>query len=95
MQIIKKSKIPQCLISTCVHVNANVLSKAPAIQKFYKTSINKKISKVFSRFTASFIDHATRIFVLKTKITMSLNLELKFYLPKIQASTFIASLRYF
>ena len=42
MQIIKKSKIPQCLISTCVHVNANVLSKAPAIQKFYKTSINKK-----------------------------------------------------
>ena len=47
MQSIKKSKIPQCLISTCVHVNANVLSKAPAIQKFYKTSINKKISKVF------------------------------------------------
>ena len=42
MQIIKKSKIPQCLISTCVHVNANVLSKAPAVQKFYKTSINKK-----------------------------------------------------
>lgn len=63
MQIIKKSKIPQCLISTCVHVNANVLSKAPAIQKFYKTSINKKkISKVFSRFTASFIAQTTMLY---------------------------------
>lgn len=58
----KKSKIPQCLISTRVHVNANVLSKAPAIQKFYKTSINKKISKVFSRFTACFIAQNTRLY---------------------------------
>lgn len=47
MQIMIKSKIPQCLISTSVHVNAHVLSKAPAIQKFYKTSINKKYLKFF------------------------------------------------
>ena len=42
-----KSKIPQCLISTCEHVKAHVLSKAPAIQKFYKTSIKKKYLKFF------------------------------------------------